>query len=641
MIEIYKKNDGVRIQLEEKKEGKTLLELLQEHCIYIEAPCEGKGNCGRCRVKVVRGAAEPTEKERRLLSEAELEHGIRLACATRPDGDCSIELCFSDGEAITSLTGGTGKATPAHEDLKYSYETEKSASGAGREGTAFGPEKSASGAGREETTSGTKKPASGKGDAVYGIAVDIGTTTLAAALVDLKSGDRRAVAASVNHQRAYGADVISRIQAANEGKGALLRECICTDVKNLMEELTGGADIRREQVKKVVIAANTTMCHLLRGLPCEGLGAAPFIPADITLWEGTIKELLGTEAWCGQAVILPGISAFVGADIVAGIYSSGMDRQEEPCLLLDIGTNGEMVLGNQEGFLVTSAAAGPVFEGGNISCGVPGIPGAVSHVTLYKKRDMGRLPGTEQCARTLAETETKQCSGTLTEPGAEEYLGMVTESGAEDMAAVYESSYETIEGRPPVGICGTGVIDVTSELVRNGLVDENGTLAEPWFEGGFPVAGDGVRFTQSDIREIQMGKSAIRAGIETLLSEYRKAEADRRKTGQVQTECSSRQCQVEDLEPDRPELQIYLAGGFGYYMDVEKAVRIGLFPASFSGQVKPVGNSALEGAVQFLLAQEEDAKGRLRWIVSHAKEINLAMHPKFNDLYMEHMFFET
>lgn len=587
MIEINMKSGGERIQLAGKATGETLLALLQEQHIYIEALCGGKGDCGRCRVRFFAGTPEPTEKERRLLTEAELEKGIRLACAARPDGDCAIELCFADGETITSLTDGSGKAAP----------------GDGKAGTAFGTEKSASGTGKERTAFGTEKSSYGTGDVAYGIAVDIGTTTLAAALVDLKSGDRRAVAASVNHQRAYGADVISRIQAATEGKGTLLRECICADVKKLMEELAGQADIRREQVKKVVIAANTTMCHLLRGLSCEGLGAAPFIPADITLWEGTIQELLGTEVWRGQAVILPGISAFVGADIVAGIYSSGMDQQEETCLLLDIGTNGEMVLGNQDGFLVTSAAAGPVFEGGNISCGVPGIPGAVAHVKLHRQPGMGRMPGTEQC------------SGTLTEPGAEEYLGMVMEPGAEKSAEVFACSYETIEGRPPVGLCGTGVIDVTSELVRTGLVDENGTLAEPWFEKGFPVAGDGVRFTQNDIREIQMGKSAIRAGIETLLLEYRKAEAD------------------------RPELQIYLAGGFGYYMDVEKAIRIGLFPASFSGQVKPVGNSALEGAVQFLLVEEEEAKGRLRWIVEHAKEINLAMHPKFNDLYMEHMFF--
>lgn len=574
MIEIDKKKDGERIRMEGAAAGKTLLELLQEHHIYIEAPCGGKGNCGRCRVKVVRGAAEPTGKERRLLTETELENGIRLACAVRPEGDCSIELCFEDGEEIASLSDGSGKTV--------SWD-------------------------RKEKT------AAGKREAAYGIAVDIGTTTLAAALVDLKNGDRRAAAASVNHQRAYGADVISRIQAANEGKGALLRECICADVKSLMEELVGQAGIPREQVQKLVIAANTTMCHLLRGLSCDGLGAAPFTPADLTLWEGTIQELLDTELWSGKAVILPGISAFVGADLVAGIYASDMDRQAEPCLLLDVGTNGEMVLGGREGFLVTSAAAGPVFEGGNISCGVPGIPGAVSHVTLQKR----------QAAETAA-------------PGAEKGLGMAQEPGAEETAAIYTCSYETIANRPPVGLCGTGIIDVTSELVRMGLVDENGTLAEPWFKEGFAVAGDTVRFTQGDIREIQMGKSAIRAGIETLLLEYEK------EPGRQPEKCSEPgQQPAEAARPDCAGIRIYLAGGFGCYMDVEKAIRIGLFPDSFSGRVKAVGNSALEGAMRFLLSEEKEAKSRVQWIASHAKEINLAMHPKFSDLYMEHMFFEV
>lgn len=589
MIEIDKKKDGERIRMEGAAAGKTLLELLQEHHIYIEAPCGGKGNCGRCRVKVVRGAAEPTGNERRLLTETELENGIRLACAVRPEGDCSIELCFEDGEKIVSLTDGSRKAVSW--DRK-----EKHAAGDGKEKhvAGDGEEKSAVWGRKEKTKAG-------KREAAYGIAVDIGTTTLAAALVDLKTGARRAAAASVNHQRAYGADVISRIQAANEGKGALLRECICADVKGLMEELVRQAGIPREQVQKLVIAANTTMCHLLRGLSCEGLGAAPFTPADLTLWEGTIQELLDTELWSGKAVILPGISAFVGADLVAGIYASDMDRQAAPCLLLDIGTNGEMVLGGREGFLVTSAAAGPVFEGGNISCGVPGIPGAVSHVTLQERQ------------------------------AAEK-----TAPGAEETAAIYTCSYETIENRPPVGLCGTGIIDVTSELVRMGLVDANGTLAEPWFDEGFAVAGDAVRFTQGDIREIQMGKSAIRAGIETLLLEYEK------EPGQLPGKSSEPgQHQAESARSDCAGIQIYLAGGFGCYMDVEKAIRIGLFPDSFSGRVKAIGNSALEGAMRFLLSEEKEAKSRVQWIASHAKEINLAMHPKFNDLYMEHMFFEV
>lgn len=579
--------DGGKQKIDVAEPGKTLLALLQEQHIYIEALCGGRGDCGRCSVRFTKEIPEPTEKERRLLTGAELAEGIRLACAVVPDRDCEIELLWEKGEDVVVLATEHGAAAATEHGMEHG------AAAVAEHG--MEPGKAAATEGAEKDAA----PASAGGESSgYGVAIDIGTTTLAAALVDLQSGEQRAVATSVNHQRAYGADVLSRIQAANEGKDALLRECICKDAEGLLTELTGQAGIEKNAVAKVVIAGNTTMCHLLRGLSCEGLGVAPFTPVDLTLWEGTVDELLGTSGWSAKAVIFPGISAFVGADIVAGIYSSGMDWQEKPCLLLDIGTNGEMVLGSREGFLVTSAAAGPVFEGGNISCGVPGIPGAVTHVSLRKQRFRGTEPGAESCPEGAEE------------PGAGNGPETSAESGAEE--AVYESSYETIGGRPPVGLCGTGVIDVVSELVREGLVDENGTLAEPWFEEGFQVAGDEVRFTQRDIREIQMGKSAIRAGIETLLLEHRREETE----------------------------QIYLAGGFGFYMDVEKAIRIGLFPASFSGRVQPIGNSALEGAKQFLLADEKKSKERLQWIVSHAREINLAMHPAFNDFYMQYMFFE-
>lgn len=528
MINIWliREETGEEFHIKQQASMQTLLAVLQEEQIYIDAFCGGSGECGRCTVRFLEGSPEPTAKERRMLSEAELEQGIRLACAVNVGQDCKIILPSKNQEKIAVLGENVIKQT-ADKQMKQD----------------------------------------GLG-ASYGIAIDIGTTTLAAVLVDLSDGAQRASASSVNHQRAYGADVISRIQASNEGKGTLLQRSIQSDLQDLMEQLVQQAGILREQIKKVVIVGNTTMCHLLRGLSCEGLGVAPFIPEDITLWEGTVNELLNMTGYQARAIIFPGISAFVGADIVAGIYASGMDVSEKKQMLLDIGTNGEMVLGSKDGLLVTSAAAGPVFEGGNISCGVPGIPGAVTHVTLDK--------------------------------------------AAKDQSDII-SSYETIQSQSPVGLCGTGIIDVTSELVRIGMIDENGNLAEPWFETGIPVAGEKVVFTQRDVREVQMGKSAIRAGIETLL--------------------------MEDTD-DTSEIKVLLAGGFGYYMDVPKAIAIGLFPQSFAGQVKMIGNSALEGAVRFLTDDKQQASARLEKIISSAREINLAMHLAFNDLYMQHMFFE-
>ena len=213
--------------------------------------------------------------------------------------------------------------------------------------------------------------------------------------------------------------------------------------------------------------------------------------------------------------------------------------------------------------LATSTAAGPVFEGGNLSCGVPGIPGAITHVEL------------------------------------EEVKG----------AWEYRTHLKTIENLPPVGLCGTGIIDAVSELVRLGILDENGNLREPWFDEGFPISGEEIRFQERDVREIQMGKAAIRAGIETIIQEYGK-------------------------EPER----IYLAGGFGTCMNVESAIRIGLFPESFRGKVVPVGNSALAGAAR-LLVEGVDGEMQICGISSMTREINLAMHPRFQELYLESMFF--
>lgn len=519
MIEILTAGKNEKVYISDMSGEKTLLTLLQEQGIPIAAPCNGKGECGRCLIHFIQGAPTPTEKERRLLRREKLEEGVRLACAVHITEPCQILLDESGEENMSVL-------------IEKHVQCEVSRNGA-REGD-------------------------------YGIAIDIGTTTLVAELFDLSDGNTLSVASGVNHQRAYGADVISRISAANEGKGELLQASIRTDLVRLTEELLGDA-IKKEDVKEIAIVGNTTMCHLLRGLSCEGLGCAPFVSTDNSLYETDAMHLLGVEGWKAKATILPGISAFVGADIVAGIYASGIDQSEDASLFLDIGTNGEMVLKYNGGLLVTSTAAGPVFEGGGISCGVPGIPGAICH------------------------------------------------------AAFCESGWncETIGGKPPIGICGTGIIDVVSALIEKEWIDENGTLEEPWFTNGIPVAGK-VVFEQKDIREVQMGKAAIRAGIETLLEEYAKKQG------------------LQQKETGQPV--IYLAGGFGYYVDITKAIRIGLFPKSFAGRTRSIGNCALEGAKRYLVS-EEDAKKRIARIIAHAKEMNLAEQPMFQELYLTHMFF--
>lgn len=529
--------------------AETLLMRLIRAGHYVDAPCGGKGTCGRCRVRFVSEAPQPTANERRLLTAEERSSGVRLACEVRVAEACSLQLPVSREQEIDVLVtadaaegenvGQTAGAIPGERDCAAMHSRE--------------------GATKMRGQSRKKR---------CGAAVDIGTTTLAATLYDLTEKKRLAAASSVNHQRAYGADVLSRIQAANEGAAEELRLSICRDIDALLAGLVADAGIPDDAVEELVIVGNTTMCHLLRGLSCAGLGAAPFTPEDLSLWEGSGAELALSDRWSVSVTILPGISAFVGADIVAGIYALEMDRKKN-ALLLDIGTNGEMAAGGADGFLVTSAAAGPVFEGGNISCGVAGVPGAVTNLVL--ERDPAATGG----IRTV--------------------------------------ELSTIAGETPIGLCGTGIIDAVGEAVRLGLIDENGTFEEPWFTDGMPVAEGRFRFRQEDVRQVQMGKAAIRAGIETLLTE----------SG------------GEDPE------EILLAGGFGFRMDEEQAIRIGLFPEQFRGHITMIGNSALAGAERYLLDDRTAAKQRLASITGRAQELSLAMHPKFNELYLDEMFFDT
>ena len=574
------------IELSAASGGKaeTLLMRLIRAGYYVDAPCGGKGTCGRCRVRFVSEAPQPTANEWRLLTEEERSSGVRLACEVRVAEACSLQLPVSreqeidvlvtadaaDGEnAGQTVDGGIpGQTAGVISGQAAGGAIHGQAVGGAIHGQAAGDIRGQRECAAAHSREGAVKMRGQSGKKHCGAAVDIGTTTLAATLFDLAEKKRLAAASSVNHQRAYGADVLSRIQAANEGAAEELRLSICRDIDALLAGLVADAGIPDDAVEELVIVGNTTMCHLLRGLSCAGLGAAPFTPEDLSLWEGSGAELALSERWRVAVTILPGISAFVGADIVAGIYALEMDRKKN-ALLLDIGTNGEMAAGGADGFLVTSAAAGPVFEGGNISCGVAGVPGAVTSLVL--ERDPAATGG----IRTV--------------------------------------ELSTIAGEKPIGLCGTGIIDAVGEAVRLGLIDENGTFEEPWFTDGMPVAEGRFRFRQEDVRQVQMGKAAIRAGIETLLAESGGGD---------------------------PE-EILIAGGFGCRMDEEQAIRIGLFPEQFRGHITMIGNSALAGAQRYLLDDRTAAKQRLASITGHAQELSLAMHPKFNELYLDEMFFET
>ncbi len=514
-----------RIRIDHAAGGSSVLEVLQAQGYYIPAPCGGNGTCGKCRVRFLHDLPAPSKTDQKYLTKEEIADGVRLACRTAAVEGAVIEIMAEDENAMKVASGFSLDAAVKKAAWDEEAVSDEKAALDREAGLDKSPETISSLSGKE---------------GVVVAAVDIGTTTIAMSAVDIVKGEVLGTSTGINHQRAWGADVISRIEASGQGKGELLRQSIRSDLGHLKEKL----GLLEET--KMIVSGNSTMEHLLQGLSCATLGISPYTPVDISLHEYE------------NMTILPGISTFVGADIVSGIVACGMDLSDKVCILVDMGTNGEIAIGNRNRIICASTAAGPAFEGGCISCGTAGIPGAVSSVEI-------------------------SCG---------------------------ETQIETIGNLPPTGLCGTGVLETVYELLKNELIDETGLLEDEYFEDGFPVA-EGVVFTGKDVREVQLAKSAIRAGLEVLIKEYG---TDYDHIG-----------------------KLYIAGGFGQKINLEKAVGIGLFPEQLLDKMVPVGNSSLAGAV--MASCDIDVLERMRVVGKSAQEIELASNPLFSELYMENMLF--
>ncbi len=296
------------------KENEALMNALIREGYYIDALCGGKGQCGKCKVQVIEGTASVSDKDKKFFSEKELRAGWRLSCTLYPDMNLTVALEDAvdfTADYVTNETAETGE---------------------------------------------------------YNIAIDIGTTTISAQLSGKRHCKPNHIITVLNRQRQYGADVISRIQASADGKDNELKELIRNDLKNIILKLCEECSVMPEQLSKIAISCNTVMGHLLMGYDCTPLGKYPYTPINTGFITGSTEELTGINT-NAEVVLLPGISAFVGGDIVSGMYSCDFDRSDDICLLIDLGTNGEMALGNRKKILVTSAAAGPAFESGNIRFG--------------------------------------------------------------------------------------------------------------------------------------------------------------------------------------------------------------------------------------------------------------------------------
>ncbi len=548
------------------KRGSLLSEVLRREGIFPETPCGGMGRCGKCRVRFESGEPKITDADRRFFSESELKDGMRLSCRAVLTSDAEIAVM---GNAIETQMAET------------------------EQGRAFGSENIRD----KEKSNGQKEQKAHRansGEEDLFLAIDLGSTTIVGALIsnnpDIHSFKILGKTSLMNHQRIYGADVISRIKAAGEGKAQELKELVLSDLQTFL----------KENIKGVYIAGNTTMLHLLTGDSCEGLGKAPYTPVRLAYPKMSLSEIFsGTKRILSgdcPVNIFPGISAFVGADIVSGMYALDFDRIPEgkKYMLIDLGTNGEMAIGDSEKIIVCSTAAGPVFEGGGISCGMPGIKGAIEHVELCIKGD-GDNP------------ETNDKSQESSENG--EMIRKICIIGDKD------GHKET----KALGICGSGVLELVSELRRLNVIDETGLLKEEYFDTGFPLTQENngekdLVFTQGDIRALQLAKAAIRSGIRTLLCEAG--------------------CSAEDVD------RVYLAGGFGEHLHPEKIQYIKLLPEEFLKKdvLQSPGNTSLMGCIK-AIESEDKAKEHVTAIIDKSVEVKLATSEAFNESFFEDMNF--
>ncbi len=489
----------------EAEEGEALLEVLRRGPAQPDAPCGGRGVCGKCRMEARGALSEPLQAEKDLLGE-ELSEGIRLACCCRVLGDVTVRLP-DEGETKIETEGAE---IPFEQDPMF----------------------------RD-----------------LGIAVDIGTTTLAAALYD--RGGLLARSAAPNPQSVYGADVITRIEKPMAGDREALASCIREGVDRLIEEAAKAAGAGPERIDAAVVTGNTTMLYLLTARSPECLSHAPF-EADELFGFAVKGRDLGLKSVPEAEVYLPHcISAFVGADITTAILASGIMRRDEAALLADIGTNGELVLREGERLLCTSTAAGPVFEGAFLSCGMQGKPGAVDHVSF--------------------------------------------ENGAFRL--------HVIGGGKAKGICGSGIIDAAAVFSQQELIEESGLIADE--DEDEIVLTEGVSVTQKDIRMIQLAKSAVCAGMRTILGTAGLSAAD------IGT--------------------LYIAGGFGAFLDRHSAAVIGLYPPELEEKVKVIGNAALTGASMILRRKQFAEETSL--YARNAEVVELSGNPVFRDHYVEGMMF--
>ncbi len=596
----------------------------------IEAPCGGRGLCGKCRVRLVEGALSPPEAaERVLLSSAELAEGFRLACLARIAGDLCVERAQygeaaivesgrrlglvidppvrslvvrlapgsleDQGEDESRLLAALAALLPAELAPQWvELPALRVLANAARDGQAL---RATVAAGR---VIGLRKAREGERDLAAGI--DLGTTTIVCHLVELATGEVLARSSQLNSQRSFGADVISRISAAAEIPGGLeeLRGRVASQISTMVALAARAAGAQADEVSCIAVAGNTTMMHLLAGVSPDAISRSPFIPAFLkTRTESAMALGLADHPLCA-AILLPGLSAYVGADIAAGMAAIGLAELSGRSLFIDLGTNGEIAFGGRDGILACATAAGPAFEGAGIEKGSGGVGGAIEAVWME-------------------------------------------EDGLR---------YGTIGGVPASGICGSGLIDAIAVFLDCGLVEDSGRIVDAGEASALgpkiaALRGEnergpllhldrdrGIYLSQADIRAAQLAKAAIAAGITTLIAcaDTMLASASGPAAGAgLGGPASGEAAGAANVD------RLFLAGGFGSLLDVRSAVRIGLLPPSLADRVIVAGNSSGAGAVAACLSRTMVAA--CARACEFSTYVELSSRADFNGAYVDAMMF--
>lgn len=590
--------------------GDSILEVVQAAGIEMSATCGARGRCRSCRVKLTKGSfSPPTLQDRVQLGTEAVREGFRLGCQTQVLGDCQVAVMppkeeaghqifiNDDGQTYSGTVPTSGvmkylieakepidehdmtsdfeeilKCLPKNTSQTVSLDVQRKVPGALRD--------------KDGTLTATifnqrlidLEPGDTTGK-LYGMAFDIGTTSVVGGLLDLTTGEKLASVGGLNPQAIYGGDLMSRIAYAqfDDKKLQILRGKILKAINDYIKEACAEAGIDPAHLYKIVIVGNTCMHHIFLGIDTSNVGLAPYAPVVRHAQILRADEIPLKAAPNAQICMLPIIAGFVGADTVGAIIASRIHESDEIRALVDIGTNGEVVMGNKDRLMACSAPAGPALEGGEITHGMRGASGAIEAVVIDK-----------------------------------------------------DVTNQVIGNAPPIGICGSGLISAIAQMLDSGVLEADGKLAKKTFDDlppalkarfvqdgkirGFVLAneeesghGEAISLSQLDVRALQFAKGAIYAGIRMLQK-------------------------VMDV-PDEKLEEVFLCGGFGNFVDLDSAIRIRLLPDLPRERINYAGNAALIGAEIAVLSDEERLSAET--IVANIEHLALATHLDFQLIFVE------